>query len=73
MTALVMKCLVELNIVSVKDYLRFLRNTNTNHALYYYWTILDMLLSVSNDTTDYVDLFSVCAPNVRECIVHPVD
>ena len=73
MTALVMKCLVELNIVSVKDYLRFLRNTNTNHALYYYWSILDMLLSVSNDTTDYVDLFSVCAPNVRECIVHPVD
>lgn len=73
MTALVMKCLVELNIVSVKDYLRFLHNTNTNHALYYYWTILDMLLSVSNDTTDYVDLFSVCASNVRECVVHPVD
>lgn len=54
-----MKCLMELKIVTVKDYAHFLRNANTNHALWYYWSILDLLLQASDDTTDFADVFSV--------------
>ena len=56
-----MKCLVELKVVGVKDYAHFLRNANTNHALWYYWSILDLLLEASDNTADFADVFSVGA------------
>ena len=48
--------LIRLGVVSLKDYVKFLKVTVTNPSIFYYWTILDSLLAASSDATDYVDL-----------------